>query len=80
MSFRRNTSPASFSLPSAVVYNASIGSLVTFRGVPVVKRRQELAANAAGQLASLRAWSRDRRAKLGLPPEDLESIKDHVVV
>jgi hypothetical protein len=55
MSFRRNTSPASFSLPSAVVYNASIGSLVTFRGVPVVKRRQELAANAAGQLASLRA-------------------------
>ena len=52
MSFRRNTSPASFSMPSAVVYNASIGALVTFRGVPVVKRRRELAANAVGQLAS----------------------------
>ena len=53
MSFRRNTSPASFSMPSAVVYNASIGALVTFRGVPVVKQRQELATNAAGQLAYL---------------------------
>jgi hypothetical protein len=53
MSFRHNTSPASLSLPFAVVCDASIGALVTFRGVPVVKRRRKLAGNAAGQLASL---------------------------
>jgi hypothetical protein len=53
MSFRHNTSPASLSLPTAVVYDASIGAIVTFCGVPVVKRRKKLAANAAGQLASL---------------------------